>query len=210
MLRGINIKTVSLLLVICFFVVCFTCGCIKIVPDPNTEPSRPTSGAPADVTDPPQGEGTQSGDATTSKDPTDNAGPTENPDPTDTTEVTEPDPTDAPGTEEPSAPTEPEQTEGVQSSEATTPPEEQEQVYTITYENLSGATHNNPASYTKDTAASIVLTPPTERPGYTFEGWYIGDTKVDSLAGFSSDVILTAKWKENSNDGAIELPEVDF
>ncbi len=80
-------------------------------------------------------------------------------------------------------------------------------VYTITYEGLEGATHNNPATYTAENAASIVLAEPSAREGFSFEGWYIGGTRVISLHGQTGNLTITAKWKST---GPIELPDVDF
>ena len=65
--------------------------------------------------------------------------------------------------------------------------------YDITYENTKGAANNNPATYNIETA-TITLADITS-PGYTFEGWYNGDTKVESIElGSYGDITLTAKW----------------
>lgn len=98
--------------------------------------------------------------------------------------------------------------------------------YNITY-NLDGGTNskNNPETY--NVLYGVKFEDPT-RDGYTFEGWYISDKKVDGIndgadATFSStddlyeklktrvigDVTVTAKWKPitytiefDSNDGS--------
>ena len=128
---------------------------------------------------------------------------------TEATETTEPVQTEAtePSEEttptETIAPTEPTETE-------TTTPEETEvpvEGYIIIYANLFGTAHSNPPTYTDETAAEIVLVAPAERAGYTFEGWFMGDTLVETLAGCSGDITLIARWKENS---AIELPDIGF
>ena len=65
--------------------------------------------------------------------------------------------------------------------------------YDITYENTKGAANNNPATYNIETA-TITLADITS-PGYTFEGWFIGEEKVDSIElGSYGDITLTAKW----------------
>ncbi len=65
--------------------------------------------------------------------------------------------------------------------------------YDITYENTKGAANNNPATYNIETA-TITLADITS-PGYTFEGWFIGEEKVESIElGSYGDITLTAKW----------------
>ena len=90
---------------------------------------------------------------------------------------------------------------------ATTKPKEK--VYTIQYSGLEGATHSNPTTYTAKTAAQVVLKNPSDRPGYRFAGWHVGDTPVTSLAGRTGDLTVTAKWTQQITDG-IELPVVPF
>ncbi len=70
--------------------------------------------------------------------------------------------------------------------------------YTITYE-LGGGTlvGEAPESYTELTAADIVL-PTATMEGYDFLGWYNGDILVESLAGITEDITLTAKWKADT------------
>ena len=65
--------------------------------------------------------------------------------------------------------------------------------YDITYENTKGAANGNPATYNIETA-TITLTDITS-PGYTFEGWFIGEEKVESIElGSYGDITLTARW----------------
>ncbi len=68
---------------------------------------------------------------------------------------------------------------------------------TITYEGVEGVTHTNPATYLYSNAAEITLTDPSEKPGYTFDGWYIGETKITTLAGQTGKLTVTAKWLKN-------------
>ena len=64
--------------------------------------------------------------------------------------------------------------------------------YNITYENTLGAANGNPATYNIETA--ITLSDITA-PGYTFEGWFVGEEKVESIElGSYGDITLTAKW----------------
>lgn len=84
--------------------------------------------------------------------------------------------------------------------------EVQTQVYNIQYSGLQGASHNNPATYTVAASGQLVLEAPSARPGYRFDGWYVGDTLVTSLAGWTGDLTLTAKWTQIEE--GIVLPDV--
>ena len=65
--------------------------------------------------------------------------------------------------------------------------------YNITYENTLGSENSNPATYNIETA-TITLADITA-PGYTFEGWFVGEEKVESIElGSCGDITLTAKW----------------
>lgn len=70
--------------------------------------------------------------------------------------------------------------------------------YTLTYSNLQGTTTSNPTSYTVESNA-IVLANPTERAGYTFEGWFDalnGGNQISSIAkGTTGNITLYAHWK---------------
>ena len=64
--------------------------------------------------------------------------------------------------------------------------------YDITYENTKGAANGNPATYNIETAITLAG---ITSPGYTFEGWFIGEEKVESIElGSYGDITLTAKW----------------
>ncbi len=99
----------------------------------------------------------------------------------------------------PVTPTQPPQTPGTAPSEP---------VFTVTYIGLEGASHNNPATYTATAAGEIRLTPPSQRLDFTFVGWYLGNTRVETLAGYAQNLTLTAKWQ--ASGGAIYLPDIDF
>ena len=67
--------------------------------------------------------------------------------------------------------------------------------YSITY-NLNGGRNSgkNPSSY--NISQKTTLYSPS-RTGYTFGGWYLGDTKVAALSKgtfYGGDIVLTAKW----------------
>ena len=61
--------------------------------------------------------------------------------------------------------------------------------YTITYANLNGTTHTNPATYNIN-SATITFTAPSTRTGYTFAGW----TPVSIAKGSTGDKTVTANW----------------
>lgn len=69
--------------------------------------------------------------------------------------------------------------------------------YTITYENLNGATNSNPTSYTVETA-TITLQDPEARDSYAFGGWYSDaecTTEVTEIPeGSTGNITLYAKW----------------
>lgn len=70
--------------------------------------------------------------------------------------------------------------------------------YTITYHNIDGATHTNPATYNIEQA--VTLQAPTKER-YTFEGWYLqsdfsGDKVTQIAQGTTGDIELYAKWSE--------------
>lgn len=68
--------------------------------------------------------------------------------------------------------------------------------YTITYDAAGGSV--NPASATVAYGSSFTLPTPT-RSGYTFDGWYIGGTKiVNGTWTYASNQTLTAKWTAKS------------
>jgi len=67
--------------------------------------------------------------------------------------------------------------------------------YTITYEELNGATNSNPATYTVE-SGDIVLVDPGTRPGYLFKEWQdesgLKVTQIDG--GTIGNRTLTAVW----------------
>lgn len=62
----------------------------------------------------------------------------------------------------------------------------------ITYTNLKGATHTNPATYQEET--SIVFTAPSAVTGYAFAGW----SPAQITASTSGDVTVNATWTANA------------
>lgn len=76
--------------------------------------------------------------------------------------------------------------------------------YTITYNNLNGATNSNPTSYTIE-SANITLVAPGSRTGYTFGGWFTNaDLAVGHEAGTpaiatgsTGNKVFYAKWTAN-------------
>ena len=67
--------------------------------------------------------------------------------------------------------------------------------YNITYDNLKGATHTNPATYTIE-SATITFTAPTSKPaGYTFTNW----SPASIATGSTGSKTVTANWTANTN-----------
>lgn len=65
--------------------------------------------------------------------------------------------------------------------------------YTITYENTKGAINNNPNGFSTD-SSTITLTD-LEKEGYSFDGWYNGNTKVTTIpSGTIGNITLNAQW----------------
>lgn len=61
--------------------------------------------------------------------------------------------------------------------------------YTITYNGLEGATHNNPTEYTIE-SETITFTAPSERVGYDFIGW----NPASITKGSTGNKTITAQW----------------
>ena len=77
--------------------------------------------------------------------------------------------------------------------------------YNITYENTLGAVNTNPATYNIETA--ITLSDITSL-GYTFEGWFVGEEKVESIElGSYGNLTLTAKWADKSTENYVRVNE---
>ena len=71
-------------------------------------------------------------------------------------------------------------------------------LYSITFENLGGATNDNPTSYTI-IMPDIVLANPGERTGFTFVGWKEGLDDITTIAhGSTGNKTITAVWSANS------------
>lgn len=72
--------------------------------------------------------------------------------------------------------------------------------YSITYHNMTGATHTNPSAYTIETGG-ITLTD-AARSGYTFNGWYADAALTQPAkivaAGSTGAKEFYAKWTENT------------
>ena len=65
--------------------------------------------------------------------------------------------------------------------------------YSITYENTKGAENTNPSTYTIN--SETITFSPLSKDGYTFGGWYVGDTNVMEISkGSTGNLTLTAKW----------------
>ncbi len=65
-------------------------------------------------------------------------------------------------------------------------------VYKIKYD-LDGGTFDGTPVITFIAGDTSVLPNPT-KDGYTFNGWYSGNTKITSVSGLTADVEVTAKW----------------
>ena len=79
--------------------------------------------------------------------------------------------------------------------------------YNLTYEGLEGATHSNPATYTIETA-TITLTIPSARTGYTFTGWTCGGAPITTIAlGSTGDKTITANWSINKHTVAVSAAD---
>lgn len=65
--------------------------------------------------------------------------------------------------------------------------------YSISYTNTKGAENNNPRTYTiSDTAITLA---DLVKDGYTFDGWFVGDTKYTEIpANSTGNLTLEAKW----------------
>ena len=67
--------------------------------------------------------------------------------------------------------------------------------YTVTFDYNDGKTGNATVDVAQDTAIGAAKMPkdPTKK-GYTFEGWFNGETKLTADTMISGDVTYTAKW----------------
>ena len=65
--------------------------------------------------------------------------------------------------------------------------------YSISYDNTKGAENTNPSTYTIN--SDTIAFSPLSKDGFTFAGWYVGDTKVMEISkGSTGNLTLTAKW----------------
>ena len=75
--------------------------------------------------------------------------------------------------------------------------------YTITYDNLKGATHTNPATYNIN-SATITFTAPTSKPtGYTFTNW----SPASIATGSTGNVTVTANWTASTSEVTLSQEE---
>src|SRR5690606_5290124 len=69
--------------------------------------------------------------------------------------------------------------------------------YTVTYSNLEGTIHGNPATYTIETT-TITLQNPTNRVGYNFVGWFDaplgGDEVSEIVLGSTGNIEVYARF----------------
>ena len=67
-----------------------------------------------------------------------------------------------------------------------------------------------PATYVE--GIGLTTLPAPEKEGYVFEGWYLGETKVEAIsAEQTGKVVLTAKWLEKSNENVIYVgPNAEY
>ena len=77
-------------------------------------------------------------------------------------------------------------------------------VYTVKFENA------DVADMKVIEGTKITLPTPGNRPNYTFEGWYVGNTKVSSPYTVSSDVTLVAQWRYIGQGGGSSSSSGDY
>ena len=72
--------------------------------------------------------------------------------------------------------------------------------HTVTFDSAGGTACN---SITVTEGGTYKDLPTPEKDGYTFDGWYNGETKVqkDDKVSITSDITLTAHWTFNSSSG---------
>ena len=75
----------------------------------------------------------------------------------------------------------------------TTPSEPEKKTYTVTF-NSDGGSSVDAIPVEEGKTVSEPKAP--TREGYTFEGWYLGETKYDFSKPVTGDITLTAKWNE--------------
>jgi len=84
-----------------------------------------------------------------------------------------------------------------------------ELVFNITYVNVLGIAHTNPATYESDTP--VTFTDPTTTTGYTFKGWYNAIRQGTEVLGTTTETIgsftVYAQWVMVNNQ--IAIPQVN-
>ena len=75
--------------------------------------------------------------------------------------------------------------------------------YTITFD-TDGGSKIDPI--TQDYGTQITAPADPTREGYTFAGWYLGDTKYDFAAAVTEDMTLIAKWTVCDHKGSTAKP----
>lgn len=82
--------------------------------------------------------------------------------------------------------------------------------YSITYE-LNGGTVEGQLPNLYVEGESEILLPEPTKDGYTFDGWFIGDDKVEIInKEFTGDIHLECKWTEIPVDYTEEVQEIIF
>ena len=75
------------------------------------------------------------------------------------------------------------------------------QIYTITYENLKGASNSNPTSYTVATPTFSLAAPTGTVTGYTFSKWQENSIDItEVVTGSTGNKTITAVWTANQHN----------
>lgn len=89
--------------------------------------------------------------------------------------------------------------------------------YTVTFAYNDGTTADTTVAVACDTAIGTGVIPQPTRKGYTFDGWFAGDTALTEDTVISSNTTYTAAWTANtytvqylSNGGTGEMAEQTF
>ena len=79
----------------------------------------------------------------------------------------------------------------------------EKKTFSITYTNLRGTTHSNPATYRE--GGTVTFSAPSSRRGYTFAGWSPNQIAADT----SGDVTVRAVWIQNEYSVRFDLNGAD-
>ncbi len=79
----------------------------------------------------------------------------------------------------------------------------EKKTFSITYTNLRGTTHSNPATYRE--GGTVTFSAPSSRRGYTFAGWSPSQITADT----SGDVTIRAVWIQNEYSVRFDLNGAD-